>query len=493
MPARNKNVAVIGSGFSGLAAACFLAREGCNVTVYEKNSTVGGRARAYQKDGFFFDMGPSWYWMPDIFERFFAEFGKKPSDYYELVKLDPGFQMIFGDDDILPVPANLDALYALFESIEKGSAEQLKRFMKEGEFKYKVGMKDLVYKPAFSWFEFATKDVITGALKMDVFKSMSAYVRRFFKDARLRALMEFPVLFLGAMPDKIPALYSLMNFAALDMGTWYPIKGMAEIPNAMYALAKELGVHFELDCEVKRVIIERDNVTKVSTSKGVFLANGVVGAGDYNHIDQHIVPEEFRNYNADYWEKKTFAPSCLIFYIGVNKKVKRLIHHNLFFDTDFDKHSKEIYQNPQWPEDPLFYACVPSKTDSNVAPEGMENIFILIPVAPGLEDSEPVRERYYGKIIERLEKYTGDAIAAHVVHKRSYCINDFKADYNAFKGNAYGLANTLMQTAVLKPSLKNKKLSNLFYAGQLTVPGPGVPPALISGQLAAEQLLKTFN
>lgn len=481
-------VAVIGSGFSGLSAACFAAKQGHEVTVYEKNSVIGGRSRFYEEQGFMFDMGPSWYWMPDVFEKFFKQFDKAPSDYYKLVQLDPGFQLFFSKAEALQVPAKLEGIYQVFESIEKGSAAKLKKFLAEGELKYKVGMEQLVYKPALSWMEFANYDVISGALKSHIFKSVQTYVRSFFKDECLIALMEFPVLFLGAMPKQIPALYSLMNYAALTKGTWYPMDGMYQVVAGIEKMAIELGVSFKTNCNVEKINIVNSKANSITTSLGDFKTDVVIASADYNHVEQKLIDVEYRNYSEKYWEEKTFAPSCLIYYIGVNKKINKLIHHNLFFDTNFDKHAKEIYEAPQWPENPLFYVCCPSKTDATVAPEGMENLFVLVPIAPGLKDTLEMREHYFTSIIKRIEQKCNDTFLANIIYKKTYCVNDFVADYNAYKGNAYGLANTLKQTAVLKPSVRNKKVKNLFYAGQLTVPGPGVPPALISGEIAATQM-----
>jgi phytoene desaturase len=483
------NISIIGSGFSGLSAACFMAKGGHDVTVFEKNDTIGGRARSFSEQGFTFDMGPSWYWMPDIYERFFSQFNKAPRDYYELVQLDPGFQMIFGQGDILQMPAAINDIYEVFEQTEKGSADQLRKFLAEGAFKYKTGMQGLVYKPSFSWLEFVSSDVITGASRLHLFKSVSSHVRSHFKDERLIALMEFPVLFLGAMATKIPALYSLMNYAALSLGTWYPMGGMVEIVKAMEALAISSGVDIITGCGVQKIDVQNGVIKGIKTNKGDFTTDGTIATGDYHHVEQDLLDKQYRNYDEAYWDKKTFAPSCLIFYIGVSKKINKLIHHNLFFDTSMDDHAKEIYQNPAWPEKPLFYVCCPSKTDATVAPEGMENLFLLIPIAPGLKESEEIKEHYFDMVIKRMERLCDDTILPYIVYKKNYCVNDFVNDYNAYKGNAYGLANTLRQTAVLKPSLRNKKVKNLFYAGQLTVPGPGVPPTIISGQVAAGQLL----
>ena len=486
-------VAVVGGGFSGLSAASFMARQGHNVTVFEKNKSAGGRARIFSEQGFTFDMGPSWYWMPDIFEAFFAEFGQHPSDYYKLVRLDPGFQMIFGKNDILQLPANLENIYELFEQIEKGSADKLRKFLAEGKFKYDIGMKKLVYKPSISWLEFSNIEVLSGAIRLQMFKSVSAHIRSYFKDERLIALLEFPALFLGATAKHIPALYSLMDYAALSLGTWYPMGGMGGIVDAMENLARTLNVDVITGCEVNKINVQDNKSVNINTSKGTFSCDGIIASGDYHHIEQNLLEKQFRNYNTTYWDNRAMAPSCLIYYIGVNKKIKKLIHHNLFFDADMDSHAHEIYASPKWPTDPLFYACCPSKTDKTVAPDGMENLFLLIPIAAGLYDTEEVRERYFNMVIGRMEQVCEDSIMPHIIYKKSYCINDFVADYHSFKGNAYGLANTLRQTAVLKPSIRNKKVKNLFYAGQLTVPGPGVPPAIISGQVAAQQLLNYLS
>jgi phytoene desaturase len=481
---------IIGSGFSGLSAACYAAKEGHEVTVFEKNETIGGRARCFSENGFMFDMGPSWYWMPDVFEKFFADFGKSPSDYYNLVKLSPSFQIFFEDAQHMVVPAKLVDLYQTFESIEKGSAAKLKQFLAEGEIKYKVAMKSLIYKPALSWREFATIEVIGAAMQTNIFKSMSSYTRAFFKDPRLISLMEFPVIFLGAMPDKIPALYSLMNYSAFSEGTWYPMKGMFEIIKAMQDLAISLGVKFQTAANVEEIVVVEKQAVGLKVNKKLYACDAVIASGDYHHIEQDLLGQENRNFNEAYWDKKVLAPSCLIYYIGINKKVKKLLHHNLFFDTDFIKHASQIYETPQWPDEPLFYVSCPSKTDDSVAPAGMENLFILIPLAAGLQDNRDLHETYFSKVIKRIEKLCDDQILDHIVYKRSYCLNDFKADYNAYKGNAYGLANTLRQTAVFKPGIINKHIANLFYTGQLTVPGPGVPPSLISGKITSVQANK---
>ena len=489
MPQR---VLVIGAGFAGLAAATSLADKGYDVTILEKNTLPGGRARVFQANGFTFDMGPSWYWMPDVFDTYFARFGKKPSDYYNLVRLDPSYTVVFGPDEAIDLPAGLENLEVLFESIEPGSGPQLREFLKQASYKYDVGINKFVWKPSRSVTEFLSLKLLYDVTRLDVFQSFASHARKFFKHPRLLEIVEFPVLFLGATPENTPAMYSLMNYAEMAMGTWYPMGGMHEIVRAMVSLAEEKGVKILLNQTVQKIDVLNGKATQVVTDQGIFETDVVVAGADYNHVETKLVTSENRNYDDHYWSKRVMAPSSLLFYLGISKRIPRLQHHNLFFDEDFKRHAQEIYETPQWPTKPLFYASAPSKTDSSVAPEGCENLFLLIPVAPDLTDDDATRERYFDMIMNRLEAYVGENVRDHILFKRSYAHSDFKSDYNAFRGNAYGLANTLMQTAILKPSLKNKRVNNLFYTGQLTVPGPGVPPSLISGLVVADEVAKEF-
>lgn len=483
-----KKVIIVGSGFAGLASAACLAKAGYEVTVLEKNSTAGGRARQMTAEGFVFDMGPSWYWMPEVFEEFFGLFGKKVSDYYDLHRLDPSYTINFGGGNVMDVPANLEGLYALFESYEPGSSKNLKRFLDEAAYKYEVGMQEFVHKPGHSILEFADLRVLRSLFRLQMFNSMAGYLRRLFKNEQLIQLLEFPVLFLGATPEKTPALYSLMNYADIRLGTWYPMGGMFKIVEGMVSLARELGVTFRFDQEVTGVEVIDGQVKQVLTANATYEADALVVGADYHHFEQEVLAPAFRQYNKAYWDNRVMAPSSLLFYLGLSKRVPNLRHHNLFFDEDFHQHAVEIYEKPKWPSKPLFYASAPSVTDPSVAPEGMENLFLLVPLAPGLEDTEALREKYFHMIMDRLEQFTGENIRDHIVYKRSYAHNDFIRDYHAFKGNAYGLANTLLQTAFLKPKMRSKKVRNLFYTGQLTTPGPGVPPSLISGQVVAKEL-----
>jgi phytoene desaturase len=489
----NNKVSVIGSGFAGLSTATCLAKEGFDVTIFEKNSSAGGRARKFEANGFMFDMGPSWYWMPDVFEKYFNLFNRKASDYYSLVRLDPSYRIYYAKDDYLDIPAGVESLYALFENLERGSGNKLKQFLEEGKYKYDIGINDLVYKPGLSITEFADVNLVKGLFKLHVFQSIAQYVRKFFKEPRIVKLLEFPVLFLGATPENTPALYSLMNYADMALGTWYPMGGMHKVIEGMVAVAQEQGVKFQFNNEVEKFELNSSNIKGLWSNNNFYQSDIIVAGADYHHIEQKLLPKEFRKYDEQYWSKRVMAPSSLLFYVGLNKRIKNLLHHTLFFDEDFSLHAKEIYEDPKWPTRPQFYVSCPSKTDPTVAPEGCENLLILIPVAPGLQDNESIREKYFNIVINRLENIIGEQVKDHIIYKRSYAHNDFISDYNAFKGNAYGLANTLMQTANLKPSIINKKVKNLFYTGQLTVPGPGVPPSIISGQVVAKEVIKKLR
>nr|WP_315256511.1 phytoene desaturase family protein [uncultured Flavobacterium sp.] len=482
-----KSISVIGSGFSAMAAACYLAKSGHKVTVYEKNASIGGRARQLKTEGFTFDMGPSWYWMPDVFERFFADFDKKTTDYYELIKLSPAYRVYYGIDDFIAIADNLPQIVADFEAIEKGSGQILKEFMAEAKSNYDIAIKELVYRPGVSPLELVTLE--TAKKIGQFFSNISKDIRKKFKNERLIHILEFPVLFLGAKPSDTPSFYSFMNYADFGLGTWHPKTGMFDVVIAMESLAIELGVIFVTNANIEKINVE-NKIARSIVANGKTISSDIILSGaDYHHTET-LLDKEHRAYSENYWDSRVFAPSSLLFYVGFNKKIKNISHHALFFDVDFEQHAKDIYDEPQWPKEPLFYANFPSLTDKTAAPEGMESGFFLVPLAPGIIDTEDLRNEYFDKIIERFELLTQQEIKKSIIFKQSFCKNDFVSEYNSYKGNAYGMANTLLQTAFLRPKLKSAKVKNLYFTGQLTVPGPGVPPALISGKLVSELIDK---
>tara|TARA_R110002033_G_scaffold37096_2_gene75866 strand:- start:5128 stop:6588 length:1461 start_codon:yes stop_codon:yes gene_type:complete len=482
----SKTVSIIGSGFSALSASCYLAQAGFKVSVYEKNATVGGRARQLTKEGFTFDMGPSWYWMPDIFEKFFNDFGKKTSDFYELDKLSPAYKIFFSDD-VITIGDQMNKICEEFDRIEPGSSKPLRKFIAKAQEHYNIAINKVVLKPGLSPFELVTKETVT---RLDQFyKTISSQVRKNFKNPKLISTLEFPVLFLGAKPSKTPSFYSFMNFADFGLGTWHPKGGIYQIVIAMKSLAESLGVSIHTNSNVEKISVNNKKAQHIIVNGETIESDVVLSGADYHHSET-LLDTKYRQYSEAYWESRTFAPSSLLFYVGFNKKLKNIEHHNLFFDTDFENHAEDIYDNPKWPKDPLFYVNFPSVTDKSMAPDDCETGFFLIPIAPGLEDTPELRAQYFDIIIKRFEKRTQQKIQDNILFKDSYCVNDFVEDYNSYKGNAYGMANTLMQTAFLRPKLKSKKVEGLYFTGQLTVPGPGVPPALISGKLVAELIKK---
>jgi phytoene desaturase len=482
-----KTIAIIGSGFSSLAAASYLAKVGNNVTVYEKNSTHGGRARQLKKDGFTFDMGPTWYWMPDVFERFFQDFGKDPSQYYDLIKLNPAYQVYFGENDFITIGDTLEKIIEAFEKEEPGSSLKLQKFINEAQDNYNIAIKDLVYRPGLSPLELVTP--VTMKKIGQFFSTISKEVRKEFTNPKLISILEFPVLFLGAKPSNTPAFYSFMNYADFGLGTFHPKNGMYSVIEGMKNLAESLGVQFKANQNVEKINVVNGRATSLIINSEEIKADIILSGADYHHTET-LLDKKYRQYSEKYWEKKVFAPSSLLFYVGFSKKLKNVSHHTLFFDVPFEAHAKAIYDTPQWPEEPLFYASFPSITDKDAAPEGKEAGIFLIPLAPGLTDIEEVREEYFDLILNRFEKITNQEVKKYVIFKEAFCIKDFIKDYNSYKGNAYGLANTLLQTAFLRPKLKSKKVKGLYFTGQLTVPGPGVPPSLISGKIVSNLIQK---
>ena len=487
---KTKKITIIGSGFSALAASAYLAQSGHDVTVYEKNDAVGGRARQLKREGFTFDMGPSWYWMPDVFERFFADFGKKTTDYYELIKLSPAYRVYYGIDDFITIADNLADITIAFETIEKGSGKLLNDFMAEAKSNYDIAIKDLVYRPGVSPLELIT---VETAMKVgQFFSNISKDVRKKFKNERLIQILEFPVLFLGAKPSDTPSFYSFMNYADFGLGTWHPKTGMFDVVRGMESLALELGVKFQTNANIEKIIVQNKTAIAIQVNGEIIASDLILSGADYHHTET-LLDQEHRAYSEKYWDTRVFAPSSLLFYVGFNKKIENISHHALFFDVDFYQHAKDIYDEPQWPKEPLFYANFPSVTDLTAAPAGMESGFFLVPLAPGINDTEALREEYFEKIMDRFETLTQQSVKNNIIFKQSFCKNDFVSEYNSYKGNAYGMANTLMQTAFLRPKLKSNKVKNLYFTGQLTVPGPGVPPALISGKLVSELINKQFS
>lgn len=487
----NPRIGIIGAGISGMVAACYLAKEGYAVTIFEKHDIPGGRARRFSANGFTFDMGPSWYWMPDVYQRFFGDMNRRAENYYTVDRLDPSYTVYFEQEKI-NIPASVNDLMQLFEEWEPGSSVRFQEYLDDAAEKYRIGIMEFAGKPSLRWSEFLTADIFSLLRRLQPLRSMQQHVERYFSHPIIRKIIAFPVIFLGAMPDRIPAMYSLMNYADTMLGTWYPRGGMYEVVNAVYKVAQELGVRFRFNCDVEGIGVENDKASSICTPGVEEPMDLVIGAGDYYYMEQLLLPRH-RQYSEAYWQQREMAPSCLLYFLGVDRRLP-LNHHNLFFDAGFDEHASALYTEPKWPADPLFYVCAPSVTDATTAPPGCENLFLLAPVAAGLSgDDAELRRLYLNRMLERLERRTGVSIRDHIIYQRDYALREFTADYHAFRGNAYGLANTLKQTAIGKPRMRSDKVTNLFFCGQLTVPGPGLPPAFLSGKIAATEAAKYLN
>jgi len=480
---KRKKIVVIGAGLGGLSTAALLAREGFPVTLLEKNDSPGGRARTFCADGFRFDMGPSWYLMPEVFQRFFEEFGKTPEDYYRLHRLDPSYRMVFGRDDVVDVSADLDQNHRLFGRLEKGGEAKFSKFLAQSRVLYDLSMSEFVYKEFRTLFDYFSPRVINAGVSPRVFGSMDSYVARYFKNDRARKLLEYSIVFLGGNPKKTPAMYSMLSHVDFNLGVWYPSGGLHSVVQALVSLCQELGVEMHLSCEVTGIDVQRGRVSGVRTVNGSCQADMVIVNSDYAHAETQLLAPQYQTFPRSYWKKKTIAPSAFILYLGLDQKIKNLQHHNIMVALDWKEHFQAIFDSPSWPDKPSYYVCVPSKTDPSVAPEGNENLFILVPVASGLEDPDGLRDAYADKMLRDLEANTGEELISHIVTRRIFSQRDFSSDYNAYQGTALGLAHTLGQTALFRPSHRSKAVQGLYYTGQYTHPGIGVPMTIISSTI----------
>lgn len=495
-----KQAVVIGSGFGGLSAAGYLAREGYGVTVVEKNSWVGGRARVLERDGFRFDMGPSWYWMPGEHDKWFRDMGVERSDYYDLRRVDPSYKVYYGDsepgerDNVVTIPANLEEAKRIFERYETGAGERLEEYLEECRQKYDLAMATYIYKNYDTLFDFINAKTMRNLGTLNIARSYKGMIKKYFKHPYLRKILEFPVVFLGSSARKTPAIYTLMNYIDFILGTWYPTGGFGRVVEAMMDVDRALGVEFRFNRPVTRLEVENGRVTRVicesAEGEEALPADVVVANADYHHVEQDLLPPESRSFSTASWNRRSLAPGVLNFYVGLNKKFHSFGHHTFFFDSDWDTHFRAVYEKPDWLEKPLFYIHAPSISDSTSAPEGKEAVFILVPIAPGLDETEEIRERYFDDVIERIERLTGESFREQIEFVESYSLRDFARDFNAFKGNAFGLGQTLFQTAYFRTANYSRKVSNLYFSGHYTVPGTGTTMSTISGNVVTKRIIQ---
>lgn len=488
-----KKVIIIGGGFGGLCTAALLGKKGYKVLVLEKNPVMGGRAMTFEEKGFKFDMGPSWYLMPEVFEKFFQLFDKKIEDYLKLAPLDPMYKMFFSPSDQLDIARDLKTNLDSFEKMEKGASKKIQEYLDFAKEQYNIALDHFLYKEFRSFLDFIKPELLKIGGKINVFKNLDEHINNYTKDDRLKKILGYTMVFLGGAPNNTPALYSLMSHVDYNLGVFYPMGGFGSLTKAFVALGREYGVEYKTHEDVKEIIVENGIARGVRTEREEILGDIIIGNADYHHIETRLLAREYRSYSDEYWETRTLAPSAYIIHLGIKGKIKNLRHHNLMLTHDWKQHFDEIFEDPKWPDKPSYYVCCPSKTDPSVAPKDCENLFILVPVAPGLFDSDKIREEYYEKTISDLEKHIDEKIRDRIEVKRIYSHRDFSNDYNAYKGTALGLAHTLKQTAIFRPKSKSKKVSNLYFVGHYTQPGIGVPIVVIASQLVSNRITQDYE
>ena len=483
-------VTVIGGGFGGLSAAAYLGRAGLDVRLLERHDRVGGHAGVLERDGFRFDTGPSWYLMPDVFERFFGHFDREPTDYYELERLDPQYRVCWKDGDSVTIPPDRDRVEEIFESYEDGAGDALAAYLEEAERNYELAMDRVVYEGRERLRDYVDTDLLPMAPRYRLFGNMDDYVGRYVEHPKLRQLLEYTLVFLGGSPYNTPALYSIMSHVDLNLNVFYPEGGIAGVVDALADLAREQGVTIETGVEVQHVGGSAGNF-EVETDDGVRESDLVVSNANPAHTERELLDPADRSHDPGYWDDQTYAPSAFMLYLGVEGDVDPLEHHTLVLPTDWSDHFEAIFEEPRWPDDPAYYLSVTSKTDDAVAPDGHHAVVVLVPIAPGLDDGPEVRERYREKVLSDLAAEAGVDLRDRIVSETTACVSEFAERYGDPDGTALGLAHTLFQTGPLRPGHRGP-VDGLYYSGAYTTPGIGMPMCLISGEHTASAIFEDY-
>lgn len=490
-------VVVIGGGFAGLSAAAFLAKQGCDVVLLEKNKTLGGRARVLHKKGFRFDMGPSWYMMPEVFERFFKHFGKTVADYYQLEQLHPRYQVFFDDKTSLVMSEKLEDNANVFETQEAGAKEKLKEFIEKLRVPYQTSIGKFIYLDIWSvrsWLNFHNvRELFPLIFSLRLWESWHDFVGRFFKNEKLQKIMSFPAVFLGGSPFNTPSIYAVLAWADFQGGAWYPKGGMGAVVEAVIQTAREQGVRILPESDVDRIDLIDGKVVGVTANKQFYQADVVVGACDLANLETKLLPQQYQTWDASYWKKATLSISSMLVYIGLNTRLSKVAHHNMYFSKNWKQNFSEIFEHNTLSADPSFYISVRSMSDRSIVPKNSEEIVLLVPMGSGTVVTKEQLETYADEAIAKTEELLGEPIKKHIVVKEVYGPEQFAQDYHAFQGTALGLAHTFSQSLWLRPNVKSAKVNGLYYAGQYTNPGVGVPTALVSGELVASIIQDEYN
>jgi 1-hydroxy-2-isopentenylcarotenoid 3,4-desaturase len=499
-----KTAVVIGGGIAGLATAALLAKAGMSVKLFESRDSVGGRASLWEKDGFRFDMGPSWYLMPDAFEQFFNLMGTTADKELKLERLSPAYQTRNeGLGDKLMMSENLDEIKAMFEGIEKGSGAKLQEYLESAESAYDLSIKHFLYTNFRDPRSFFHKDVLAkmGTFVKLLLTSLYDFSGKYVKDERLKKMLNFPAVFLGASPYKTPSMYHLMTHVDMNQGVFYPQGGLYTVIEAIERLAKANGVEIHTSSPVTKILSQDGKAKGVLVGNQEYLADTVIASADLQFVETQLLDDKDRSLPQKWWDNKTPGPSAMLLYLGVKGKIEQLDHHTLLYTRDWAKNFAEVFKKADGksiiPNPASLYICMPSKTDASVAPEGYENIFVLVPIAAdpsigrgGIDRAgDESFELEADRIIEQVANWCEiPDLAERIVVRRTMGPKNFEDELNAWSGTALGMAHTLTQSAFFRPKNYSKKVKNLFYTGHNTIPGIGLPMCLIGAELVYKHL-----
>jgi 1-hydroxy-2-isopentenylcarotenoid 3,4-desaturase len=509
---------VVGGGIAGLASAALLAREGYQVDLLEQRDELGGRVGSWESRGFRFDTGPSWYLMPEVFEHFFAQFGRSASEELDLRVLDPGYRVFFeGHHDPVDVRRERQANIATFERIEGGAGRRLEQYLVSAEDAYAIAVNRFLYSNFDSLASHLHWDVLrrTPQLLRLLTQSLEGFITDRFHDPRLVQILGYPAVFLGTSPDRAPSMYHLMSRLDLADGVLYPAGGFVRLAETIAELARGAGARLHTGTKVTAVLTRpggrgrrRGTATGVACvqndgTERVLYADVVVGAGDLHHLETELLPEQYQSYPQRYWDRRNPGPGAVLVCLGVEGTIPQLPHHSLFFTADWHRNFDAIFgKHRRVPEPASVYVCKPTETDSTLAPPGCESLFVLVPVPAdvtlgrgGLDGrGDPKVEQVADAALAQVAKWAGiESLGSRTVLRRTWGPGDFAADFNAWSGGALGPAHTLRQSAFLRTPNVSKKVSGLYYAGASTVPGIGLPMCLISAELLLKRLRRDHS